>query len=125
MQLSAYMNYGRWIMICPRCTTALPAWDTGVVCPKCYPDMMAKAFRPLKNGDLRPVTDVELVEAARSQARAADEEYFPIYPAERGQIEAILRLRPSPANMNWIETETLEDLCNQNLEHGDPIPAKE
>ena len=125
MQLIAYMNNGQWIMNCPRCDTPLPCWDTGVVCPQCYPDIMARALRPLRNGDLRPVPDQELIEAARATAQAADDEYFPLYPSERNQIERILRMRPAPKNMNWIPEETLEDLKSQNLEHGDPVPSEE
>jgi hypothetical protein len=122
--LPCYMNNGRWIMICPCCSTPLPAWETGVVCPHCYPDMMAKALRPLPNRTLRPVVDQELVSAARDAARAKEEEYFPEFPVEREQIEQILRMRPDRKNMNWIPSETLDDLRAQNIEHGDLIPEE-
>lgn len=124
MQLQAYMNNGRWIITCPCCDTPLPAWESGVVCPRCYPNMLAKALRPLPNGNLRPVQDLELVTAAQESARAADAEYFPIFPADREQIERILRCRPDRKNMNWIFTETLDDLRTQNIEHGDPLPEE-
>jgi uncharacterized Zn finger protein (UPF0148 family) len=125
MLLQAFMNNGRWIMICPQCGTPLPAREHGVICPRCYPGMLAKALRPLSNGDLRPVTDQELVSAARAAAHRAGEEYYPEYPAEREQIERILRMRPDRKNMNWILTETLDDLRAQNVEHGDPVPEEE
>lgn len=124
MNLNAYMNNGRWIMDCPECSTPLPAWDTGVVCPRCHPDMLAKAFRQMKNGDLRPVVDLELVSAAQAAARELDQEYFPVYPDEREQIERVLRMRPDRKNMNWIASESVQDLIDQNLEHGDPIPEE-
>ena len=124
MQLQAYMNNGRWIMACPVCSTPLPCRETGVICPRCYPHVMAKAWRQLPNGDLRPVQDMELVAAAQMDARAKDEEYFPLYPAEREQIERILRCRPDRKNMNWIPSETLADLRAQNIEHGDPVPEE-
>lgn len=120
-QLTAIMNNGRWIMRCPKDGTYLPAWDTGVICPKCHPGILAKAFEQTKDGLLRPVADVELVEKARNQAREKGEEYFPKYPDERHEIERILRFRPNPANMNWIPSETLDDLRRQNINHGDPV----
>lgn len=124
MKLPAYMNNGRWLLNCMRCGTALPAWDTGVVCPRCHPRINAKALRQLPNGLLRPVADLELVEEAKVQARALGEEYFPAYPDDKQEIERILRLRPNRANMNWFPNETIADLRQQNLEHGDPLPEE-
>jgi hypothetical protein len=118
------MNNSRWIMDCPRCSTPLPCRENGVVCPRCYPDMMARAWRQLANGDLRPVIDYELVNAALMDAQAKDEEYFPLYPKEREQIEQILRLRPARKHMNWIASESLDDLRIQNIEHGDAVPTE-
>lgn len=125
MEITAYMNNGRWILDCPVCSTPLPCRPAGVVCPRCYPNMLAKAYRRLPNGDLRPVVDQELVAKAQADARKADAIYHGVFPAEREQIERILRLRPAPKHMNWISTETLEDLRAQNLEHGDPLPEEE
>ena len=124
MELIAYMNNGRWIMNCPKCNTPLPCWERGTICPRCHPNMMARALRPLRNGDLRPVPDIELVEQARTKARAAGEEYFPLYPKEKARIEEILRLRPDRKNMNWIPGESCDDLCQQNTDHGDPVPEE-
>lgn len=121
-KLAAYMNNGRWLIDCPVCSTSLPAWESGVVCPVCHPGMLARAFQPLLNGTLRPIADIELVEQARNNARRANEEYVPSFPAEHTRIEKILRLRPAPRHMNWVPGETLDDLCRQNIEHGDPVP---
>ncbi len=122
-KLTAYMNNGRWLIDCPKCSTPLPAWESGVVCPMCHPGMLARAFQPLSNGFLRPVADIEIVERTKNEARSANEEYGPGFPIERTQIEKILRLRPAPKFMNWIPGESLQDLLNQNIEHGDPVPA--
>lgn len=122
MNLSAYMNHGHWVIHCPKDGTALPAWDTGVICPRCYPGMLAKALKQLPNGLFRPVADLEMIEKARATARKLNEEYFPQYPAEKAEIEQILRLRPAPQNMNWYPGETLDILRLQNIEHGDPVP---
>jgi len=84
--------------------------------------MLAKVFQQLPNGLFRPIADIEIVEETRGRARAADEEYQPDFPQDRTTIEKILRLRPHPKHMNWIPSETLEDLSRENIEHGDPVP---
>lgn len=123
MNLPAFMNNGRWLIRCLKCSTPLRVWNAqGVVCPVCHPGIMAKALLPIKNGLMRPVPDTEIVDAARREAALANEEYFPEYPAERSQIEEILRMRPARSNMNWIPGETLEILREQNIAHGDPVP---
>jgi uncharacterized Zn finger protein (UPF0148 family) len=119
-KIQAYMNNGRWLLDCPVCSTPLPAVESGVICPRCHPGMLAKALRPLPNKTFRPVMDVEIVEKTRGEARARGEEYTPDFPRERSEIEKILRARPGTQNMNWIPTETLDDLRAQNREHGDP-----
>lgn len=123
-RIPVYMNYGRWLLNCPKCNTPLPAWETGVICPRCYPGIMAKALKPIQGGLLRPVTDIELVSAAQNEARSQGEEYFPAFPPERFRIEKILRMRPDVKHMNWVQAETLEDLRKQNLDHDDPVPKE-
>lgn len=122
-KITAYMNNGRWLMNCLKCGTPLPAWESGVVCPRCYPGMLARAFQPLPGGLLRPVADIEIVEQTRKKANGNGEEYAPSFPAEKTEIEKILRLRPAAKNMNWLPSESLADLRKQNLDHGDPVPA--
>jgi len=123
-QVPAFMNNGRWLLYCPKDGEALPAWDAGVICPRCHPGILAKAFQLVKGGLFRPVTDLELVNQARQEAAEQDEIYVPAYPEEKVQIEKILRLRSNRENMNWIASETLEDLRQQNIEHGDPVPEE-
>lgn len=51
------------------------------------------------------------------------------YPAQwpavemREGIEALLGLRPDPANRNWLPNETLSDLLLENAEHGITPPS--
>jgi hypothetical protein len=120
--IQAHYRHGRWRMHCPKCGATLPAWEDGVVCPREHPGMMAKALQPIAGGLFRPVPDTELIEQARASAQEKGELYTPAFPAEREQIERILRLRPSPRNMNWDPTETVRDLLVQNIQHGDRIP---
>jgi len=45
------------------------------------------------------------------------------FPEDRATIEAILLLRPNPANRNWLPGETLADLVLENVVHGiQPTP---
>jgi len=43
---------------------------------------------------------------------------------ERAEIEAVILERPFPRNRNWLTTETLKDLVEQNIEKGDVVPVK-
>jgi hypothetical protein len=46
-----------------------------------------------------------------------------IWPADPQAIEAILAMRPLPANQNWLPGETLEDLIAENAAH-DCLPPE-
>lgn len=118
------MNHGRWIFPCPRCKTALMADEKGVVCGMCWPNIRAKAFKPIAGGALRPVADEELIAEARAQAEAAGEVYVMKFPPERAEIESVLRLRKGIQHMNWNIGESVADLAGQNRAHGDPVPAQ-
>ena len=122
--LNAYLNHGRWLIHCLRCDTALLAQEVGVVCPVCWPGINAKAFQPLPNGLLRPVTDVGRVDETRAKAKARGEVYTPIFPAEKAEIETITRLRSKVQQINWEPGESLETLREQNAAHGDPLPPE-
>lgn len=121
-KITAYMNNGRWLIDCPVCGTPLPGWDIGVICPRCFPGMLARVYQKLPSGLLRPLTDVEIVEQTKTAARNADREYAPLYPVERAQIEKVLQLRKARRFMNWVPSETVQDLIAQNIAHGDPVP---
>jgi hypothetical protein len=47
-----------------------------------------------------------------------------VVPAEqeRRLIEAVLDCRPHHEDRNWEPGETVDDLCEQNRAHGDPVP---
>lgn len=123
-QPKAFMNFGRWAFRCPRCLTALEAKEEGVVCGVCWPQVRALAFVTTSDHLMRPVPDRELRAQAVKEATEAGEFWKPVFPAERSEIEAILRMRPDIANMNWIPSETLDDLIQQNIAYGDPVPEK-
>lgn len=123
-ELLAFMNHGRWIVVCPRCHTALEANERGVICGICYPDIRAKALQPIDGGLFRTVADPVLTAEARKQAEMAGEAYVVVYPPDRFKGEAVLRKRPSIANMNWTTDESVADLIAQNIEHGDPLPKE-
>lgn len=123
-EIKAFMNCGRWIILCQRCGVGLMADEKGTVCPVCYPDIRAKALQPIANGLFRQVHDMEIINQARASAEKNSELYFPVFPKERNEIESILRLRPRKETMNWDETESVADLIEQNREHDDPVPAR-
>ena len=123
-QPKAFMNFGRWIFRCPRCGTALEAKEEGVVCGVCWTHVRATAFVQTSDTLLRPMPDQELRVAAVEEAKKAGELWKPVFPSERSEIEAILRMRPLPSHMNWTPAETVEDLRGQNIERGDPLPEK-
>jgi hypothetical protein len=121
--LNAYLNHGRWIIHCPRCDTALPAKEEGMVCPICWPGVNAKALQPIPGGLFRPVADAELINQVKAKAKAKGELYAPVFPAEKEEIEKIVRMRPKVYHVNWTPGETVEQLRQQNIERGDPVPA--
>lgn len=118
------MNHGRWIVRCPRCNNHLQVDERDVICPVCWPGMKAKLYQPVENGLLRPVHDMQTIERTREQARQRGEVYLPEFPAERQEIEEILRCRRNIANMNWIPSETVQFLIDENVAHGDPLPER-
>lgn len=122
IEVSAFMNHGRWIILCPRCHTALEAIEGSVVCGVCFPKIRAQALELIDGGLLRSVPDSVLVAGATKQAEERGEKYAIKFPAERSQIEAVLRQRANVANINWHPGETVADLIEQNKAHGDPLP---
>lgn len=121
-QPKAYMNHGSWLYDCPRCKTHIDAEHD--ICPRCWPQANAKAFRPIPGTDLlRRVPDPELVEQVREQAQKRGELYRPVFPAERDDIEHILRYRATP-HMNWVPGESIDFLIAESLQNGDDIPPK-
>lgn len=122
-QVDVYMNHGRWLMDCPVCGTPILVIDEKeLICPACFPDMLAKIFLPLPSppyppGATRPADDFERIAKARQKAREQGQAWRPKFPAERQQIERVLRKRRME-NMNWKPGETLADLSAENKAHG-------
>lgn len=122
MPPNVFMNHGRWLMYCPKCESPLPAVEGGIICPVCWPNIRARAFKQGPDGLFRPVADTAKVEQARAAAAAAGEIYTPVYPENRAEIERVLRSRKQ-RNMNWEPGESLSYLLADNIQHGDPVPG--
>ena len=123
IKVLAVLNNDEWKIKCPRCDNWLLARVT--ICPVCYPQVNAKALQPISGGLFRPVEDVELVQQAIETAKANGHELEAVYPTERASIEAIVALRPARNHRNWELGETVDDLIQQNIQHGDPVPDQE
>lgn len=117
-----FMNHGRWVFSCPRCRTFLEASADQVICGVCHPGIRAKALKPVSGGAFRPVPDEELIAEARKEAEERGEHYVMQFPAERAQIESIVRLRKRLQDVNWHPGESIQDLIEQSRAHGDPLP---
>lgn len=92
-KVPARVNHGRWVVRCPvdGCNGAELAREDGLFfCCEC------------RNADIGG--DYRVV----------------VFPAQREEIERVLRLRPAPATRNW-EGETVEALKAESLAHGVPI----
>ena len=85
--VQAFVNRGRWIVICPHCGGGEYAWEEGAFfCCSCLNSYMGHKYRRLA------------------------------FPEDRQAIEDALVVRPL-ANRNWNPKETVEDLVKENEEH--------
>lgn len=88
----ARVDHGRWLADCPfdgcRSAQLVSPNDPRFFCPECLNAQVAGAFVAVE------------------------------WPAEPEKVEALLARRPSPANRNWIPTETLADLRAENAANG-------
>jgi|SRR5690242_5455827 len=130
--LAAYMDRGIWWVDCTVCGMRLKVDQSThrAICTHCYPDLLTTLQHWLKPNLSRTVPDIELRDKALKQAQEDGHHYTATFPAERAQIEAVLRMRPSPVNMNWyppghsanrrhgFEEQTVGDLIKENHEHG-------
>lgn len=97
-KIYAYMNHGRWVADCPKCTGAeIVEPNKPFVCGSCCMDDFVNKRRglPHKNGH-----DV-------------------IFPEWKDRVDATLKVRPLE-NRNWWLGESLEELHRENKEHGLP-----
>lgn len=88
--LPAFVNAGRWSVLCPDCGGSEYAWKgRGVMmCASCWNGMTGHQWRPV------------------------------VFPENVGLIEAILAHRPMLQTQNWLPGETLDQLQAENLIHG-------
>lgn len=128
----AFIEQGNWKITCPMCKNRIfvdLVTDTAV-CTYCYPSMNAMAYKPIEGGLLEQVPHPRLREKTRKQAEEEGCLYSAEYPAEKAQIEAVLRARPAARNMNWyheahplllakgMDRETVDDLIAENTANG-------
>ena len=86
-------NFGRWLIDCPDCNTG---WVCRIETPSILVDGRGRAHTECTCGAVLVVQ----------------------FPNEKAEIEALLDLRPAPANRNWRPTETIFDLRIENAAHG-------
>lgn len=86
--LTAFVNHGRWLILCPVCLGLEYARENGLFfCQGCW------------NAP------------TRSWLRTT-------FPSERRGIEALLLKRLNPQNRNWMPSESLADLSRENEAKG-------
>jgi hypothetical protein len=120
--VTAILNHGRWIVMCPDDPMGMHAMVVDpnksilFVCASCYPDVRAKAFQKGEDELFRAVDDKPKQQAARDQAALEGRAYKIIFPDNVDEIIDAVRYRPT-INMNWIPGETLEFLRAENIAH--------
>ena len=124
-KIYAEFNHARWIVRCPNCAaqgiiSAMVVVPGDVfICPEEYSDILATAFAPHPSmpGKFSSVTDDATRQTARQTAIEAGMAYEIIFPAEKGQIERDLRMRPRGAR-NWVPGVSLADIQIENMAQG-------
>jgi hypothetical protein len=88
--LQAFVNDGRWIVQCPDCNGAQPAFDGELLymCHGCWNISTQHKWRRVT------------------------------FPPDRVDIEGALEIRPLSQNRWWKPPETLQDLRDENSGHG-------
>lgn len=87
--VQVYASHGRWVVSCPDCNSAVLAPATDLRF------MCVECANAANGGRFRPV----------------------VWPDHRADIEWLLEMRPKTAQ-NWLPSETLDDLAEQNIERG-------
>jgi len=126
MEVEAYLNHGRWVVDCPKCgkqgsTLAEPkpiespysAINGEYICPNCYPGMVV-ITRRTTTGVIFNETSRAI---ARARAKANNEIYEVVFPANRKEIETVVCLRRLDYQ-NWEPGETISFLKNENKQIG-------
>lgn len=92
LSVDAYINHSRWVADCPYCTGSemVDPDEKKFYCFNCL--MLDIVGRPIRVK-------------------------FPL-KTTREKIEAVLLKRPFEENRNWFTEESLQDLKDENIEHG-------
>lgn len=116
--LIAYANYGRWVVECPDCNSALavkdfsrPAAYVRFGCIECGRGLTIAAWEAAQRLPMER-------RAAALPALAVDMRAQYAMPEQVDEIERILLRRPLAQNRNWVPGETLIDLERQNAVMG-------
>ena len=118
--VTAYLNYGRWLVDCPKHgkhgATEITVETTEFIPPCCYPGIIAQ-FVGVVKGKITTLKDESARATARRLATEKDEVYQVVFPEELTQILDVTLVRPIE-NQNWQPGETVEFLQAENAEHG-------
>lgn len=118
--VTAYLNFGRWLVDCPKHgkngATEVTLGTTEYIAPCCYPGSVAQ-FVGVTKGRITVIPDESARATARNLALENDEVYQVIFPEDAPQILEALAVRPIK-NQNWVPGETVEFLQAENVEHG-------
>lgn len=91
--LVAYVNLGRWVADCPECNNGIMVHpDRHGWCCNCGNSTVGGLSRRVR------------------------------WPADIFRIEAVLEMRPAPANRNWYPHETVNELVHESIANGAPVP---
>lgn len=114
--LKARLNWGRWIVDCPKedggALEVVPNVDKLFVCPVCYPQSIASHVGMI-GGRIANVPDVSARRTGKALAEANDEVYSIEYPEGMERIVELVGKRPQQ-NRNWQDGETLAFLQQEN-----------
>jgi len=117
--VKAYMNYGRWIVDCPKHGNAgameVKETDTEYIPPCCYPQIIA-SIPMLKDGRFTHAPDKSARATGRRLAVQAGEVYQIVFPDKLEEIKTIMNNRPLN-NRHWTN-ESIAALKKENKAHG-------
>lgn len=118
--VKAYLNYGRWLVRCPKHgkngLLEVTPQTKDYIAPCCFPGIVA-SFPSVIKGRVMQLPDVSARATARKLAQQAGEIYSIEFPENMQEILDIVKLRPIQ-NQNWIMGETIDQLQADNVANG-------
>jgi hypothetical protein len=98
----AYKNQGRWVAHCSTdgCDGAERVWPGGQI-------------RERKDGRKYGISRSGVLHCANCGLTSEVS-----FPDDQGAIDRILACRPVPETRNWLPTDTVESLAEENMAHG-------